>query len=84
MALVRHGFARLGLDRIVATTMAVNLASRRVLEKAGLTLTRTLHADWPQHLDGAEHGDVVYELTRCQWLTAHQPSSASRSSPIPK
>ena len=34
VALVRHGFARLGLDRIVAMTMAVNLASRRVLEKA--------------------------------------------------
>jgi RimJ/RimL family protein N-acetyltransferase len=83
-AMVRHGFAWLGLDRIVATTMAVNLASRRVLEKAGLMLTRTFHADWPQHLDGAEHGDVVYELTRRQWLAGHQPSSASRSSPIPK
>lgn len=30
-----------------AHTMAVDLASRRVMEKAGLTLVRTFHQDWP-------------------------------------
>jgi RimJ/RimL family protein N-acetyltransferase len=67
-ALVESGFAELDLERIVATTMAVNAGSRRVLEKAGLRLVRTFFADWPDPLRGAEHGDVVYELTREQWL----------------
>jgi RimJ/RimL family protein N-acetyltransferase len=66
-ALVESGFAELGLDRIVATTMAVNAGSRRVLERAGLRLVRTFFADWPDPIPGAEHGDVVYELTRDEW-----------------
>src|SRR5690242_9260704 len=39
-ALIRLGFAELGVQRVVATTYQDNLASRRVLEKAGLTLVR--------------------------------------------
>jgi RimJ/RimL family protein N-acetyltransferase len=35
-ALIREGFAELGVRRVVAETMAVNAASRRVMEKAGL------------------------------------------------
>jgi RimJ/RimL family protein N-acetyltransferase len=34
-----------GVSRIVATTMTVNTRSRRVLEKAGLSYTRTVHLD---------------------------------------
>jgi RimJ/RimL family protein N-acetyltransferase len=37
----------LGLERVVATTMTVNVASRRVLEKAGLSLVRTFYMRWP-------------------------------------
>jgi RimJ/RimL family protein N-acetyltransferase len=66
-ALVRRAFTELGVSRIVATTMAVNTASRRVLEKAGLTCTRTVHLDWPQPLPGNEHGDVEYQLNRSAW-----------------
>jgi RimJ/RimL family protein N-acetyltransferase len=66
-ALVRRAFTELGVSRIVATTMAVNTASRRVLEKAGLTCTRTVHLDWPQPLPGNEHGDVEYQLDRSAW-----------------
>ena len=44
-ALVRTAFDVLAVDRVVATTMTVNTASRRVLEKAGLTLVRTFFAD---------------------------------------
>ncbi len=36
-AAIRFGFDELGLDRIVAVTMPTNEASRRVLEKCGLT-----------------------------------------------
>ncbi|GDY31061.1 GNAT family N-acetyltransferase [Gandjariella thermophila] len=66
-ALVRRAFDELGLDRVVATTMTVNTASRRVLENAGLTLVRTFFAEWPEYLAGAEQGDVEYALTRMAW-----------------
>ncbi|NIJ09951.1 RimJ/RimL family protein N-acetyltransferase [Saccharomonospora amisosensis] len=66
-ALVHHAFAALGVERLVATTMTVNTASRRVLEKAGLRLVRTFHQAWPEPIEGAEHGDVEYALTRESW-----------------
>ncbi|GAA3872265.1 GNAT family N-acetyltransferase [Saccharothrix violaceirubra] len=63
-ALVAKGFADLGVHRVVATAMAVNTGSRRVLEKAGLVYVRTFHEDWPDPIPGAEHGDVEYALSR--------------------
>ncbi|WP_435175083.1 GNAT family N-acetyltransferase [Actinacidiphila sp. bgisy145] len=66
-ALVHHAFAELGADRIVATTMTVNTASRRVMEKAGLCLVRTFFEEWPDPIAGAEHGDVEYALARERW-----------------
>jgi RimJ/RimL family protein N-acetyltransferase len=38
LASVRHGFEVLGLERIISITAPGNVASRRVMEKAGLTL----------------------------------------------
>jgi RimJ/RimL family protein N-acetyltransferase len=67
-ALVRQAFADLGVHEVVATTMAVNTGSRRVLEKCGLRHTRTLHLDFDAPLPGNEHGDVEYRLTREEWL----------------
>jgi RimJ/RimL family protein N-acetyltransferase len=68
-ALVAKAFTELDqVDRVVATTMTVNVASRRVLEKAGLTLVRTFFEQWPEYIEGAEHGDVEYALTREAWL----------------
>lgn len=66
-ALIGKGFAELGVRRVVAETMAVNAASRRVLEKAGLRLVRTFHQPWPDPIPGDEHGDVEYALTRAEW-----------------
>ncbi len=66
-ALVAKAFTDLGADRVVATTMTVNTASRRVMEKAGLTLVRTFFEQWPQYIEGAEHGDVEYAITRRAW-----------------
>jgi len=66
-ALVDSAFVDLGVDRVVATTMTVNVGSRRVLEKAGLRLVRTFFVEWPEYMPGAEHGDVAYELTREDW-----------------
>ena len=66
-ALVRKGFVEMQLNRIVATTMAANHASRRVMEKAGLTYVRTVYFDWPDPLADSHLGDVEYEITRADW-----------------
>jgi RimJ/RimL family protein N-acetyltransferase len=76
VALIRRGFTELGLRRVVATTMAVNIASRRVMEKAGLRLVRTFHVGFPDPLPGTEHGEVEYALTREEWLAAEPDVSA--------
>lgn len=66
-ALVRKGFTDLGAERVTANTMAVNAGSRRVMEKAGLTFLRAYTEDWPDAIDGSEHGEVEYVLTRAAW-----------------
>jgi RimJ/RimL family protein N-acetyltransferase len=69
---VEWGFGEVGLEAIVATTMAVNWASRRVMEKAGLRYVRTVHIDWPEPLPGSEGGDVEYEITREAWVASRR------------
>ncbi|WP_019711533.1 GNAT family N-acetyltransferase [Streptomyces xinghaiensis] len=66
-ALVRKAFTELGVERLFAETMAVNRGSRRVMEKAGLVYVRTFHQEWPEYIEGAEHGEVRYELSRAEW-----------------
>jgi RimJ/RimL family protein N-acetyltransferase len=66
-ALIEKGFAEFGVQRVVAFTMVVNVASRRVLEKAGLRLVRTFHQPWPDYIEGEEEGDVEYALLRTEW-----------------
>jgi len=44
-ALIDKGFTDLGVPRVVAHTMTVNHASRRVMEKCGLGFVRTYHSD---------------------------------------
>ena len=63
-----YAFADLGARRVVAECMAVHTASRRVMEKAGLRLVRAFHQDWPVRIEGDEHGDVEYALTREEWV----------------
>jgi RimJ/RimL family protein N-acetyltransferase len=74
-ALIRKGFTELGVRRVVASTYADNLASRRVMEKAGLTLVRTYRLTpaellalygitCPELFDG---DDVEYALDRADW-----------------
>jgi len=77
-ALIRSAFERLHLDRVVATTMANNTGSWRVLEKCGLRRVRTFYYDDADLMPGAEHGDYVYELTRSDWTrrAQHSPLSA--------
>jgi RimJ/RimL family protein N-acetyltransferase len=66
-ALVDRAFTDLDADFVNAMTMAVNVASRRVMEKAGLRLVRHFHGEWPVRIPGDEAGDVEYKITRSQW-----------------
>lgn len=66
-ALIRKGFTELGVRRIFAQTMAVNRASRRVMEKCGMKLVRVFYPDWDDPIPGAEAGEVEYALTREEW-----------------
>ncbi|MFD8481627.1 GNAT family N-acetyltransferase [Kitasatospora sp. NPDC059673] len=76
LALVHSAFTELEAEKVVGTTMAVNSASRRVLERAGLRHVRTFFEDWPDPIPGSEHGDVVYELTRPDWTVRHSGGPA--------
>ena len=44
--------------------MAVNLGSRRVLEKAGFLLVDTVFPDFPDPIPGHEQGEAIYEIRR--------------------
>jgi RimJ/RimL family protein N-acetyltransferase len=66
-ALIGSAFERLHLDRVVATTMADNTGSWRVLEKCGMRRVKTFYYPDADLMPGAEHGDFIYELTRNDW-----------------
>jgi RimJ/RimL family protein N-acetyltransferase len=72
-ALIHKGFTEFGVERIFASTYEDNRASRRVMEKVGMTLVRTFRMT-PEEL--AAHGaegvvwegeDVEYALTKTEW-----------------
>ena len=66
-ALIHKAFGELDASRVYAETMAVNAASRRVMEKSGLRYVRTFHLDWPESIPGSEAGDVEYALSRAEY-----------------
>jgi len=68
-ALVGWGFCNAGYEKVIASTMAANLASRRVLEKTGLRLVRTVRVPWAGAIPGGEEGEAQYELSRKGWNT---------------
>jgi RimJ/RimL family protein N-acetyltransferase len=80
-ALVHKGFTELGLRRVIAQTMAVNAASRRVMEKTGLVFDRVFHGTWPDPLPGTEHGEVEYALDRADWQRREAGSAAAPPGP---
>ena len=68
-ALIDKGFSEQGVQRVTAETMVVNSRSRQVMEKCGLSLVRIFHQEWPDSdpIEGSEHGDVEYALTKAEW-----------------
>ena len=67
--MVAAAFTDLGAARVLAETMVPHPASRRVMEKWGMTVTRTFTQDWPYPIPGDELGDVEYAFTREQWAS---------------
>ena len=62
-ALIRKGFTELGVRRVVANTYEYNVGSRRVMEKAGLTLVRSYRLT-PADLAA---GDTVHNTSQEVW-----------------
>ncbi len=75
-ALIRKGFTEMGVRRVVASTYQDNVASRRVMEKVGMTLVRTFRVT-PEALARETFGlaspevfdgdDVEYALEKADW-----------------
>jgi RimJ/RimL family protein N-acetyltransferase len=70
IALIDKGFESPLVARVVAETLAAHVASRRVMEKAGLRHVGSYATEWPVHLPGDELGEVEYALTRAEWAAA--------------
>jgi RimJ/RimL family protein N-acetyltransferase len=66
-ALISMGFTELGVQRVFAHTMMVNVGSRHVLEKCGMTLVGTTPYQGDDVIEGSEHGEVEYALTKPEW-----------------
>jgi RimJ/RimL family protein N-acetyltransferase len=86
-ALIWKGFVELGVQRVLATTYQDNLSSRRVMEKAGLTLVRTFRYtredlvaeetfDNSASQDPWDGDDVEYALRKADW---EQQEAAGRA-----
>ncbi len=76
-ALIHKGFTELGVQRVVASTYEANVGSRRVMEKAGMTLVRTFRftpaelqamGEYQVGSDDIWDGDdVEYALQKSEW-----------------
>lgn len=66
-ALIDKAFTELPVRRIVAETAGFHVASRRVMEKAGLRLVREYESAYPPLAPEDVLGDVEYAITREEW-----------------
>jgi len=73
--LMRYGFIDIGLRRIFAQTLAVNIPSQAVMTSLGMHYVRGFPADYPQGIPGVEHGEVEYAITRDEWLNSGGPTA---------
>ncbi|HTK15148.1 MAG TPA: GNAT family N-acetyltransferase [Acidimicrobiia bacterium] len=66
-AVIAVAFAQPGVDRVRAETMAVNTASRAVMERCGLRFVRAFRLESDEPITGTELGEVEYEITKSEW-----------------
>ena len=64
-ALVQFGFETLGLHRIFAECFPINIASARVMEKAGMT--REAHLRQNKYIEGHWYDTLVYAILDHEW-----------------
>ncbi len=64
VAMLAQAFSVPGVETVMASTMAVNTGSRRVLEKLGMRAVHTYVGAWDDPIPGWELGEVVYEVRR--------------------
>jgi RimJ/RimL family protein N-acetyltransferase len=64
LAVLAHALGPLGFDRVTGQTMAVNMASRRVMEKIGMRHIATIFPVWQDPIPGADQGEVIYEIRK--------------------
>jgi len=80
LASLRFGFETLGIDEIVSMTSVVNLRSRRVMERLGMSRDP---ADDFEHLGVPEHHElrphVLYRLSADDWLARLDPGASTGS-----
>ncbi|WP_432950850.1 GNAT family N-acetyltransferase [Kribbella sp. CA-253562] len=63
--LLRYGFDEVGLDRIFAQTLTVNIGSRATMASLGMSFARAFPSSHDE--PGAEYGEVEYELRKPVW-----------------
>ncbi|GAB2601305.1 GNAT family N-acetyltransferase [Kribbella endophytica] len=64
--LLRYGFGEVGLERIFAQTLTVNVGSRATMASLGFTFARAFPSSHDE--PGAEYGEVEYEMRSADWL----------------
>lgn len=65
--LLRHGFEDLGLTRVFAQTMAVNVPSRATMASIGMAFARHFVEEYDVPLPGHVQGEVEYDITPERW-----------------
>jgi RimJ/RimL family protein N-acetyltransferase len=65
--LITEAFTERGASAVIGHTMAVNLASRRVMERCGMRHVRTFHLEWEDPLPGSDQGEVEYAVSAEEW-----------------
>ena len=73
-AALRHGFGTLALSEIVATVVAANTRSRRVMEKLGMSCTHADDFANPRYPEGDPlRPTLLYRLPRQRWWAGQGP-----------
>lgn len=81
LALIDLAFTSLGVERVFAHTLTLNAASRRVMEKCGLTYVHTIPYRGTFTFPETDQGEVEYALTRPEWEKRTTANPASTPAP---
>jgi ribosomal-protein-alanine N-acetyltransferase len=84
-AAIAFGFESLGLEEILAWTTVENAASRRVMERIGMTRDAADDFDHPlRSPDDPTRPQVLYRLRRPNWLRVTPTPARQRRRPVPR